>query len=130
MPGTTQIESTVNHLFRHQAGKMVAVLTRIFGVRNLELAEDVVQDTLIAALEQWKIQGIPDKPESWLFIVAKNKALNLIKKQKTNILFGDDDTQPLLQSGYTLETTFNQLAEDEYIKDDQLRMMFACCHPA
>jgi len=129
MPGSTQIEGTVDHLFRHQSGKMVAVLTRIFGVRNIELAEDVVQDTLIAALEQWKIHGIPDKPESWLFIVAKNKALNLIKKKKANVLFGDEDTQALLQSGYTIETTFNQLADDENIKDDQLRMMFACCHP-
>jgi RNA polymerase sigma factor (sigma-70 family) len=129
MPDSFQIESTVNHLFRHQSGKMVAVLTRIFGARNIELAEDVVQETLITALEQWKIKGIPDNPESWLFIVAKNKALNLIKKQRTNILFGDDETQILLQSGYTVETTFNKLAEEELIKDDQLRMMFACCHP-
>ncbi len=129
MPDSFQIESTVNHLFRHQSGKMVAVLIRIFGARNIELAEDVVQETLITALEQWKIKGIPDNPESWLFIVAKNKALNLIKKQRTNILFGDDDTQMLLQSGYTVETTFHKLAEEELIKDDQLRMMFACCHP-
>ncbi len=129
MPESPQLLSTVNHLFRHQSGKMVAVLTRIFGSHNIELAEDVVQDTLVTALEQWKIKGIPEKPEAWLFIVAKNKALNVIKKQRNNILFGDDETQVLLQSGYTIETTFKQLAEEELIKDDQLRMMFACCHP-
>ncbi len=129
MPDSNKIDSTVNHLFRHQSGKMVAVLTRIFGTHNLELAEDVVQETLIAALEQWKIKGIPDDPESWLFIVAKNKALNLIKKQRHQILFGDDKTNLLLSSGYTVENTFNQLASNEFIKDDQLRMMFACCHP-
>ncbi|MBA2613088.1 MAG: sigma-70 family RNA polymerase sigma factor [Bacteroidetes bacterium] len=129
MSDPLQIESTVNHLFRHQSGKMVAVLTRIFGTHNLELAEDVVQETLISALEQWKIKGLPQNPESWLFIVAKNKALNLIKKQRNQVLFGDDETNLLLNSGYTVETTFNQLANDELIKDDQLRMMFACCHP-
>jgi len=126
---TNEIENKVNHLFRHQAGKMVSVLTRIFGSRNLELAEDVVQDTLVTALEQWKIKGIPNDPESWLFIVAKNKALNLIKKQKHTVAFGDGENQVLLQSGYTLESTFNQLFEEDLIKDDQLRMMFACCHP-
>lgn len=129
MSDSLQIESTVNHLFRHQSGKMVAVLTRIFGTHNLEIAEDVVQETLISALEQWKIKGLPQNPEAWLFIVAKNKALNLIKKQRNQVLFGDDETKLLLNSGYTVETTFNQLADDALIKDDQLRMMFACCHP-
>lgn len=129
MSDSLQIESAVNHLFRHQSGKMVAVLTRIFGTHNLELAEDVVQETLISALEQWKIKGLPQNPEAWLFIVAKNKALNLIKKQRNQVLFGDDETRLLLNSGYTIETTFNQLADDSLIKDDQLRMMFACCHP-
>ncbi len=123
------VESTVNHLFRHQAGKMVSVLTRIFGSHNIELAEDVVQDVLISALEHWKLKGIPAKPEAWLFIAAKNKALNLIKKQKSSISFGDSETHFLLASGYTVETTFNQLFEEHLIKDDQLRMMFACCHP-
>ena len=64
MPQQPQFESTVNHLFRHQSGKMVAVLTRIFGTHNIELAEDVVQETLLTAYEKWKIKGIPDNPES------------------------------------------------------------------
>lgn len=130
MPDRFQIESTVNHFFRHQSGKMIAVLTRIFGTHNLELAEDVVQDTLLTALEQWKIKGIPQSPEDWLFIVAKNKALNLIKKKRSQVLFGDENTSKLLSSGYTVESTFRQLANDDLIKDDQLRMMYACCHPA
>ncbi|MEI6489653.1 MAG: sigma-70 family RNA polymerase sigma factor [Bacteroidota bacterium] len=129
MTEKSPLENTVNHLFRHQSGKMVAVLTRIFGVHNMELAEDVVQETMLTAYEKWRIKGIPDNPESWLFIVAKNKALNLIKKQRNTVLFGDDSTKVLLKSGYTVETTFNQLTNEELIKDDQLRMMFACCHP-
>jgi len=130
MPNSDQeIESTINNLFRTSAGKMIAVLTRIFGSHNLELAEDVVQDTLLNALEQWKTKGIPQDPEAWLFIVAKNKALNLIKQKRNQISFGNDETQVLLTSGYTVENTVNQLFEKELIKDDQLRMMFACCHP-
>jgi RNA polymerase sigma-70 factor (ECF subfamily) len=129
MPNFSPVESTVNHLFRHQSGKMVAVLTRIFGSKNIQLAEDVVQDTLLTALEQWKIKGIPDDPTAWIFIVAKNKALNLIKRNKNTISFGDSENQALLQSGYTLESTFRQLAEEDLIRDDQLRMMYACCHP-
>lgn len=125
-----EIEQNMNHLFRHQSGKLVSVLTRIFGSQNLQLAEDVVQDTLLSALEQWKLKGIPKDAEAWLFIVAKNKALNLIKKQKHNISFGDPSQALLFRSGYTLETTFHELMQDELVKDDQLRMMFACCHPA
>lgn len=128
MPASLSLESTVSHLFRHQSGRLVSVLSRIFGVHNIELAEDVVQDTLLAALEQWKLKGIPDSPEDWLFVVAKNKALNLIKKQWAVVYFGDEETNPLLQSGYTIEHTFNQLLDKQYIADDQLRMMFACCN--
>lgn len=125
-----QVQEKITHLFRHQSGKMVSTLTRIFGAHNIELAEDVVQDTLLTALEQWKFKGIPENAEAWLFIVAKNKALNVIKKQRSNVLFGDEITKPLLHSGYTIDNTFKQLAEEEnLIKDDQLRMMFACCHP-
>src|SRR4051812_27898956 len=116
MPDLISIESTVNHLFRHQSGRMVAVLTRIFGTHNLELAEDVVQETLISALEQWKLKGLPKDPEGWLFIVARNKALNLIKKQRNNVLFGNDETSVLLSSGYTVEATFDRLSSEELIR--------------
>ncbi|MEI6409583.1 MAG: sigma-70 family RNA polymerase sigma factor [Bacteroidota bacterium] len=129
MPKHANVPSAVNHLFRHASGRLVAALTRVLGAQNIGLVEDVVQETLLTALDRWKYQGIPEKPEAWLFIVAKNKALNLLKKQRHQIRFGNDVDQQLLQSGYTLESTFEQLTDEELIRDDQLRMMFACCNP-
>src|SRR5215813_9876009 len=63
-----------DHLFRQEAGRMVATLTRIFGVQNLALAEDVVQDAFCRALEVWKFHGVPENPSAWLMATAKNRA--------------------------------------------------------
>ncbi len=116
-------------LFRHEAGKLVSVLTRIFGPHNLELAEDVVQDTLLKALAQWKIKGIPDNPSAWLFTVARNKVLDIIRREKRRKQFSSELSH-LLQSEYTLVPVLNEMLSSKTIEDDQLRMMFACCHPA
>jgi predicted RNA polymerase sigma factor len=74
----------VDHLFRHDTAKMVAVLTRIFGAENVDLAEDVVQDALTEAMRHWTYKGVPDNPSAWLFRVAKNKALTLLKNINDN----------------------------------------------
>ena len=63
------------HFFRHEYSKMVAVITRYFGLGQLNLAEDIVQDTLLEAITSWDYNGIPDNPAAWLYTVAKNKAL-------------------------------------------------------
>jgi RNA polymerase sigma factor (sigma-70 family) len=118
----------VDHLFRHESGKLVSVLTKIFGAHNLELAEDVVQDTLLKALDQWKIKGMPDNPSAWLFAVARNQALDVIRREKQMKNFSADISY-LLQSEYTLVPTLNEMITDKEIEDDLLRMMFACCHP-
>jgi RNA polymerase sigma-70 factor (ECF subfamily) len=117
------------HLFRHESGKLVSVLTKIFGPHNLELAEDVVQDTLLKALAQWKIKGIPDNPSAWLFTVARNKALDIIRRNKRQQQFSADISH-LLQSEYTLVPVLNEMVSNKAIEDDQLRMMFTCCHPS
>jgi RNA polymerase sigma factor (sigma-70 family) len=126
----SNIPYLTDHLFRKSAGKMVSVLTRIFGTEHLETSEDVVQQTFISAIQAWKLKGVPENPEGWLFRVAKNKAIDIIRKRKheTNYDFNDID-RALLKSEYTLATAMNELWKEEYIKDDQLRMMFACCHP-
>jgi len=72
---TENIEQLAEHLFRHEAGKMVAALSRVFGTAQLHVAEDIVQGTLLAALEQWRFQQ-PDNPTAWLYTVAKNKAID------------------------------------------------------
>src|SRR5215472_3296720 len=73
----------LEHLFRREAGRMVATLTRIFGVANLALVEDVVQDALCRALETWSIRGLPDDPAAWLMATAKNRALDHLRREKT-----------------------------------------------
>lgn len=124
-----QAQNTVDHLFRYEAGKMVAVLTRLFGLQNLELAEDVVQDTLLAALETWKYGSMPPNPQAWLYKVAKNKTIDALRSRKRHNKI-HSDLAGLLESEYTLTATVNSVFNAPEIEDNQLRMMFACCHPA
>jgi RNA polymerase sigma factor (sigma-70 family) len=125
----TQIEQTVEHLFRHEWGKLVAVLTKLFGPQNLQMAEDVVQDTLLKAFNSWKINGVPQNPSAWLFTVARNKAVDVLRQQKRHSEFSKSIT-PLLQSEYTLVPMVKEIINTDTIDDDQLRMMFVCCHPS
>ena len=109
---------------------MVSVLTKIFGTENFETAEDVVQQTFIDALNTWKIKGIPQNPSAWLFRVAKNKAIDIIRKNKHSLQYDFNDSEKiLLTSEYTLTTTMEAFWNDEHIKDSLLQMMYACCHP-
>ncbi len=82
MPHSTNINPLTDHLFRHESGKMVAVLTKIFGTENLEHSEDVVQETFITAVRVWSLKGAPDNPLAWLMRAAKNKAIDVIRKNK------------------------------------------------
>jgi RNA polymerase sigma factor (sigma-70 family) len=125
----TQIEQTVENLFRHEWGKLVAVLTKLFGPQNLQLAEDVVQDTLLKAFNNWKINGLPENPTAWIFTAARNKAIDVLRQQKRQYQFSKN-IAPLLQSGYTLAPTVKEFINTNTIDDDQLRMMFVCCHPS
>ena len=109
---------------------MVSVLTRIFGAENIEMAEDVVQDALVSALESWKFRGVPDNPRAWLYKTAKNKAIDLIRRNKHSetIDFSDPEKQ-LLTSEYTLATKMNSYWQEHHIQNDFLGMMYACCDP-
>jgi RNA polymerase sigma factor (sigma-70 family) len=117
-----------DHLFRHEAGRMVAVLTRIFGVHNLALAEDVVQDAFCRALEVWAFRGVPENPSAWLMAAAKNRALDVLRREKTARTY-EPELSRWLQSEWTLASEVEEMFSDTAIKDDQLRMMFSCCHP-
>ncbi|MFL5748167.1 MAG: RNA polymerase sigma factor [Niastella sp.] len=119
----------VDHLFRHETGKLVAVLTRIFGPHHLELAEDVVQDTLLEAINVWNYKGIPEHPIPWLYKVAKNKALNIVNREKYKREYATAAAH-LLKSEWTANAALETLFSESEIRDDQLRMMFTCCHPA
>jgi len=117
-----------DHLFRREAGRMVATLTRIFGVHNLGLAEDVVQDAFCRALEVWKFRGMPENPSAWLMATAKNRALDVLRRERTARTFAPELGR-LIERGGTLAPAVEELFEANAIKDDQLRMMFSCCHP-
>jgi RNA polymerase sigma factor (sigma-70 family) len=117
-----------DHLFRREAGRMVAALTRVFGVHNLALAEDVVQDAFCRAVEVWKFRGVPENPSAWLMATAKNRALDILRRQRTARTFAPELGR-LLQSEWTLAPTVEELFAANAIKDDLLRMMFSCCHP-
>ena len=123
------VNQLVGHLFRHESGKMAAVLTRIVGLQNLELAQDLVQDTLLKAINTWKIKGIPENPSAWLYTVAKRKAIDAIRQKKIHNEI-ESNLAKAFQSEWTLAPTVRHLFFDHEIEDSQLRMMFACCHPS
>src|SRR5512141_1423714 len=76
------ISQLVEHLFRHESGKMVATLTRIFGIEHLGLAEDVVQEALARALQTWPFYGVPQNPSAWIMRASRNLALDVVRRQK------------------------------------------------
>ena len=115
------VDQLVGHLFRREAGRMVAGLTRIFGPAHLDLAEDVVQEALIQALRTWPFRGVPDNPTGWLVQVAKNRALDALRRD-ASLASKEEDirTWAAALSGHPEETEM----------DDQLRLIFICCQSA
>jgi RNA polymerase sigma-70 factor (ECF subfamily) len=115
----------VEHFFRHEAGRLVSVLTRLFGWRNFDLVEDMVQATLLDALQSWRVHGPPDNPSAWAHRVAKNKVLDALRRDQIGRRVTHEwaAARPLHDAG------LDALFLDSEIEDSQLRMMFACCHP-
>jgi RNA polymerase sigma-70 factor (ECF subfamily) len=127
--GHPDVHLLADHLFRRESGKMVSALTRVFGTHNLGLAEDVVQEALVQALRQWPFAGIPRSPAGWLYQVAKNKAIDAVRREQAHT-----GPAPAARDGLpparVVEPLLDEAFVDEEIKDDTLRMMFTCCHPA
>jgi RNA polymerase sigma-70 factor (ECF subfamily) len=117
-----------DHFFRREAGRLVAALTRIFGVHNLALAEDVAQDAFCRALEVWKLRGVPENPSAWLMATAKNRALDRVRRERTAFTFAPELSRHL-DSEWTLTPAIDEAFDSEIIRHEQLRMMFSCCHP-
>jgi len=113
-----EIDGLVDHLFRHRAGQMVSTLTRIFGPENLPLAEEVVQEALMSALTQWTFHGVPDNPAGWLFRVARNKALDQLRRQTA-----------LQKKEPDIAAALSKVRIEDDSRDDTLSMMMMCCHP-
>ena len=125
---TAEVTEVVEHLFRHESAKMISTLTRIFGIEHLNRAEDVVQETLIRALQTWPYYGIPKNPSAWITQVAKNLALDLIRRDKIFRNKENAISHLMEQISADAESSDSE-ARPDGIADDRLRMMFTCCHP-
>lgn len=126
--GAADVPKLVDHLFRHKSGEVVSTLTRVFGPEHLDLAEDVVQETLLKALQQWPFRGVPENPGGWILQTARNHALDILRRQGR---FRNKAQQlaERIRVEADHETGEAVFLESE-VRDDQLRMMFTCCHPA
>ena len=120
-----EVFQAVEHLFRHEAAKMVATLTRIFGIEHLTLAEDVVQEALARALQTWPFYGVPKNPAAWLMQTARNRALDVVRREK-NFRGKEPEIIRLMEDENSAPDAAISAQE---ISDDRLRMIFVCCHP-
>src|SRR3954464_14728714 len=125
-PPAGEVSQVLEHLFRHESGKMVATLTRIFGIEHLSLAEDVVQEALARALQTWPFYGVPKNPAAWIMRASRNLALDVVRRQKVfrgkepEIVHLMEQQSPLPDAA---------IFAGQEIPDDRLRMIFVCCHP-
>jgi RNA polymerase sigma-70 factor, ECF subfamily len=115
----------LEHLFRRESGRIVAWLAGLLGSTYLQLAEDAAQEAMLRAVQTWPFQGIPAKPEAWLFRAAHNYAISSVRRgavfrNKANVLVAALETaaQPILD-----------IDAEQSLRDDELRMVFMCCHP-
>src|SRR5262245_2919306 len=110
----------VEHFFRQEAGRLVSVLTRLFGWRHFDLVEDMVQASLLDALEAWRVRGVPDNPSGWVHRIAKNKILDALRRDQT----GQRVLEKWAAARATNEAGLDEVFFDAEIEDSQLRMMF------
>lgn len=121
-----QQQELIPHLFRTEFSKITAVLCKTFGMEHIGAAEDIAGETFLAALETWTYKGVPENPTAWLYAVAKNKARTYLKR---NGLFAQKITTQLRQLMETDEEIAIDLSGTN-IRDSQLQMLFAVCHPS
>lgn len=116
------MDQQLDHLFRNEYAKVVALLTKRFGTNHIEDVEDVVQETFIKAMKVWGYKAIPDNPTAWLLKVARNGMIDVLRRKKK--ISQDVEISTKEDSGKQLE----MMLKNE-ISDSQLQMIFACCDP-
>jgi RNA polymerase sigma factor (sigma-70 family) len=118
-------QELIPHLFRTEYRKIISVLSRLFGIEHIEIVEDIVSDSFLAATELWGIKGLPANPTAWLYTVAKNKTRDYLKHHS---VFAGKVAVQLRHSAVNEEEIDIDLS-GKNIDDSQLAMMFAVCHP-
>ena len=124
------VQALVDHLFRHEAGRMVATVTRLFGPAHLDLAEEVVQEAPERALKTWPFYGVPDDPRAWLWATSRHRAIDTVRRRtRLREMRGELETVLVRAVAAPAEPRFaDEIAGEP--GDNQLRLMFTCCHPA
>ena len=124
MSAPSQTGVLLEHLFRRQAGRMVAHFTRLLGPSNLELAEETVQEAMLRALQSWPYQGVPENATAWLFRVAHNAAMDAVRRHRVL-----EEKRPEIERSQAIIAEPDDPDTEEQLRDDELRMIFMCCHP-
>ncbi|HYM13178.1 MAG TPA: sigma-70 family RNA polymerase sigma factor [Bryobacterales bacterium] len=121
----------LEHLFRRQAGRITAHLTRLVGSAHLDVAEEAVQDAMVRALETWPYQGIPENQVAWLFRVAHNAAIDAVRRNRfiDDSLTGDNQDALVAELSRSAAILPGDPGLEEQLRDDELAMIFMCCHP-
>jgi RNA polymerase sigma-70 factor (ECF subfamily) len=127
-PDRAGANAMIDHLFRSRAGQMVAYMTRLLGPEHLDLAEEVVQEALLKALGNWPYAGIPDNPSGWLFRVARNLAIDAVRHRNIAIEKAEALAAEQIRNFWDSSTADPHI--EEQLRDDELRMVLMCCHPA
>jgi RNA polymerase sigma-70 factor (ECF subfamily) len=115
----------LEHLFRRESGRIVAWLAGLLGSAHLQLAEDAAQEAMLRAAQTWPFQGIPQKPEAWLFCTAHNYAISSVRRGAVFKSKADG----LVAALETVAHPTLDLDAEQSLRDDELRMVFMCCHP-
>jgi len=116
----------LEHLFRRQAGRMVAHLTRLLGPPHLALAEETVQEAMLRALQTWPYQGVPENAAAWLYRVAHNIAIDAVRRNRA---LGEKTETIVAELSHSAAALPDDPHLEEQLRDDELRMIFMCCHP-
>src|SRR5579872_699579 len=119
------MQESLKQLFQQEFSKMVAVISRIYGLQHIELAEDIVSETFLVASETWGIKGLPANPAAWLYRVAKQKTIHQFRRNK---IF-ETKVAPELKARQDKQTDILDFSQQD-IRDSQLQMLFAVCDPA
>ena len=120
-----QDKELIPYLYRTEFRKIAAVLCRLFGIEHISIAEDIVGDTFLLAAETWGLKGVPQNPAAWLYTVAKNKAKDFLKR---NTIY-NEKVSPAIQYNADVSHEIDVDLSTTNIRDSQLQMMFAICHP-
>lgn len=118
-------DALISQLFKAEYRKIISVLCKLFGIVHIEIAEDITNDTFLLATETWSVKGIPENPSAWLYIVAKNKTKDYLKRNK---IFTEKIVSDIRYNEEQVEEIEIDLS-DKNSKDSQLQMIFAICNP-